>query len=99
MMTVLRQRTVPLPTPRLRMRPCATARAQGSSPVIPGSLVTALQERGERLCRCVVADADGRAHARRYAELGSNGIVLSRGAVRKRSKFTPSERPYAQARS
>jgi hypothetical protein len=82
MMTVLRQRTVPLPTPRLRMRPCATARAQGRSPVIPGSLVTALQERGERLCRCVVADADGRSHARHHADLGGNGTVLSRGAVR-----------------
>jgi hypothetical protein len=98
-MTVSRQFTVSLPPRRLRMRPSATARAQAVAGGIPESLVTALQERGERLCRCVVADAHGHGHARRHAELGSNGIVLSRGAVRKRSKFTPSERPYAQARS
>jgi hypothetical protein len=81
-MTVSRQFTVSLPPRRLRMRPSATARAQAVAGGIPESLVTALQERGERLCRCVVADADGRSHARHHADLGGNGTVLSRGAVR-----------------
>jgi hypothetical protein len=81
-MTVSRQRTVPLPTPPCEDAPLCNSPRAGRSRVIPGSLVTTLQERGERLCRCVGADADGRAHARRHAEFSGNGTVLSGGAVR-----------------